>query len=696
MSESKNQQGWAVGMARNQGVMNFGAFLIAGVFALTCGIITWRLGKTHLPYILWSGAVALYALGVGFALSGRNRAETSDADALRIGLIFLGGGVGFLTATLGMTLPFVDYSTVFSGGLPEWRKNPKAVMLCAGLLFGGLSLMFFSVLLAKSFERSNANLRRLLYGTNAFLTGILLVAVLGIVNVLAYVPLGKYEFFSRTFDFTSSGIYSISDSTQNFLANLKEPVKVYVLLPGNNLITVETETLLETFKTCTRKLTWESVSRDLDPQDLIKLQEKYQIPDSLGVLVVYGTGEKPVYDFIKYQDLYSIPQQDPRMRDASGGGFQFLGEGQLIKTMTFLAEGKSQAVVYFTQGNGELDIDDKKPGSNSGMGTLWEETGKGNYKLERLPLDRNAKAIPADADVVVMARPKFDPPPQAIDALRNYLMGSGGKKGRLLLFLDVEVEQAGGKKQMVPMPNLKALLREYQVDASDDEIFTPLNERKPGTLTVMASRKSPNPIARAFTNDRTASLFMFEGMRPVKALAAAPGRESTFKVDELLLTDPRIPVWIESDMAANIPAMVAEMRKDEKKLEARLAKGQVSVAVAVTEKGGTNPLAQVPGHESMAAQEDKPRMVVFGDSSWISNEGINSRFGETHVSLFNSSLSWLRDRADLGEKPKGQERKEYRFTVGEETVTRLKYLPLAMMLLSVLGFGGAIWIVRRR
>ena len=54
------------------------------------------------------------------------------------------------------------------------------------------------------------------------------------------------------------------------------------------------------------------------------------------------------------------------------------------------------------------------------------------------------------------------------------------------------------------------------------------------------------------------------------------------------------------------------------------------------------------------------------------------------------------DRKDLGEKPKGQERKEYRFSVGEETVTRLKYLPLAMMLLSVVGLGGAIWIVRRR
>ena len=34
--------------------------------------------------------------------------------------------------------------------------------------------------------------------------------------------------------------------------------------------------------------------------------------------------------------------------------------------------------------------------------------------------------------------------------------------------------------------------------------------------------------------------------------------------------------------------------------------------------------------------------------------------------------------------------------VAEDAVTRLKFLPLAMMLLSVIGLGGAIWIVRRR
>ena len=698
MSESNNMNnGLISGLSKNPIVMNFGAFVMAAIFALTCGIISWRLGRPAMAYIIWSGSLAVFSAGVGFVLGNRNRNETSSENALRIGLIFLGGGIGFATAILGLFLPLMEYSDIFGGGLAQWRKNPNTVLLCAGLLFGGLALMFGSVMLAKNFEKSSVGLRRLLYGTNAFLTGMLLLTVLGVVNVLAYVPMGKLDFFNRTFDFTASGLYSISESTQNFLSNLKEPVKVYVLLPSNNLITVETETLLETFKTHTKNITWSSVSRDLDAQELAKLQEKYQIPDSLGLLVVYGNDQKPVYDFIKYPDLYSIPQQDPRNPNADSGSFQFLGEAQLIKTITFLSEGKSQAGVFFTQGNGELSIDDKNPGSVAGIGTLWDETAKGNFKLDKITLDRNTKKIPQEADVVVMARPRFDPPPQAIDALRNYLRGTDGKKGRLLLLLDVEVEQVAGKKQVIPMPNLKVLLREFQVDVADDQIYNPLNERKPSIMTIMASDKSNNPIAKAFLKGRSATLFLFDGIRTVKPLARVPNAPpNPISADEILLTDPRIPVWAETDMGANPQEIIAELRKDEKKAQQKLQGGQLPVAVAVMEKGAADPLAQIPGHEGMAPTEDKPRMVVFGDASWASNEGINGRFGESSLSLFNTSISWLRDRSDLGAKPKGQERKDYKFNVAEDAVTRLKFLPLAMMLLSVIGLGGAIWIVRRR
>ena len=253
------------------------------------------------------------------------------------------------------------------------------------------------------------------------------------------------------------------------------------------------------------------------------------------------------------------------------------------------------------------------------------------------------------------------------------------------------------------MPNLKVLLREFQVDVADDQIYNPhyernqIYERKPSVMTIMASDKSNNPIAKAFLKGGFATLFLFDGIRTVKPLARVPNAPpNPISAEEILLTDPRIPVWAETDMGANPQEIIAELRKDEKKAQQKLQGGQLPVAVAVMEKGAADPLAQIPGHEGMAPTEDKPRMVVFGDASWASNEGINGRFGESSLSLFNTSISWLRDRSDLGAKPKGQERKDYKFNVAEDAVTRLKFLPLAMMLLSVIGLGGAIWIVRRR
>jgi hypothetical protein len=106
MSESNNMNnGLISGLSKNPIVMNFGAFLMTAIFALTCGIISWRLGRPAMAYIIWSGSLAVFSAGVGFVLANRNQNETSPENALRIGLIFLGGGIGFATAILGLFLP---------------------------------------------------------------------------------------------------------------------------------------------------------------------------------------------------------------------------------------------------------------------------------------------------------------------------------------------------------------------------------------------------------------------------------------------------------------------------------------------------------------------------------------------------------------------------------------------------------------
>ena len=51
--------------------------------------------------------------------------------------------------------------------------------VCLLALFGGLALMFVSLLPARAVERTDPALRRLLYGYNAVLSGLLMLAIGG-------------------------------------------------------------------------------------------------------------------------------------------------------------------------------------------------------------------------------------------------------------------------------------------------------------------------------------------------------------------------------------------------------------------------------------------------------------------------------------------------------------------------------------
>ena len=67
-------------------------------------------------------------------------------------------------------------------------------------------------------------MRRLLYGYNAVLTTLLLGAILGLLNLLAYSHVGPFAYLERPLDWTSGGLYTLSDRTRAVLkVNFPEP-----------------------------------------------------------------------------------------------------------------------------------------------------------------------------------------------------------------------------------------------------------------------------------------------------------------------------------------------------------------------------------------------------------------------------------------------------------------------------------------
>jgi hypothetical protein len=655
-----------------------------------------------LAVFIWGAALSLFVVGVGLwnLLSPVRGGPQEVADRLRETVLLVLAGVGLLTALLGLVLPFssqpfslTDYPDLFAGGIRKWREreNAWAVTRVVAALLGGLVLMFIGLAQARAYERTSPNLRRLLYGYNAILTTILLVLIVGLLNLLPYSGVQPFSYANEPMDWTRTGIHTLHPATKNVLAELKQPVKVYILASTNVRVAYEMETLVEKCRTVNPQLSYERLSRDRNPFAVAELMQKYQLPDSEGVLIVYGPEGNAIHDFIKSSDLF-----EQKFGGGPGSDFVFKGENALLNSLTFLSSNKSKAVVYFTQGNGELDFKSRQVNEiDVGIGSTIDDLNRVNYQAHELPVTPDTDKIPENADIIVVARPREEMPAKFVTALRDYLKGANrkdNKKGKLMVLFDVV--QRGGTGPMV-RTGLEALVAEYGVRVGDDRIINPFDDREPLRVTAFTTSASKNPIAQAFNSETEGAVpFVFYSARTATPAAANPGQPAPSPAETLMIASPRLPYLIDTDLNASPTALVKELnqlaQKDPQQVRNRLTP-RPSLGVVVAE--GKMP-APFPGHE-FQAKEGQPRLVVFGDATWISNR-LEQQFAPYHFNLFVSCLSWLAERADIGERVPPTQHDLYHIKAAPGSGWRMMLLPGVLMMLGVLALGLGVWVVRRR
>jgi hypothetical protein len=641
----------------------------------------------------WGACLSLFVIGVGlYAVMPPPPGAGVQSRTERLRWIFLltTGGVGAITALLGLILPFctmpmalTNYPEIFTGGPKSWRTHGWEVGRCLGALIGGLVLMFAGLQLARPVQRTSMSMRRWLYGYNAILSTLLLLFILVLVNLLPYTAVKPFSWAMEATDWTSGQLYSLHPATRNLLAELKEPIKAYVLIP-TGLLSRDVDTLMDNCRAVNPLFTWERLSRDRNRGEIERLIRQFQLPDSVGVLVVHGTEPNVTSQFIKAEELAentSGPNADR--------SYVFKGENALLNALTHLTSGKAQAVVYFTQGNGEVDLNDSDRASfDKGLGVLQEELTKINFQTHPLTLGPKTTSIPEDADIVVVARPQEKMPDNAVKALRDYLQGTNrknNKKGKLIVLFDVTLR----KGAMVPT-GLEPLMAEYGVKLGDDRVMCML--RDPLMLTTVANPRSSNPIARAFTSRGAATtLFPFYDARTVGS-ANTPDAANRFTVEDLILVLPQTLAWAETNLQADPTALANELRRDQQKLLNKVSDRALTLAVTVTE--GKSSMPPIPGHP-FVGNEGEPRMVVFGDASWITNNLLLQATPD-NFALFSSSLSWLAGRHDIGERIPTSTRSVYRLKIAPGEELRLIFLPGVLMMMGVLILGFGVWVVRRR
>jgi len=466
-------------------------------------------------------------------------------------------------------------------------------------------------------------------------TGAALLFAAVIVLMLNYL---SYRHYHRT-DWSAKQFYSLSSKTTGLLDTLEKPVEVTVFFQPGNVLYEDIHNLLREYQFHTSQLNIQWVDPDRDIAQTEELAVKYQVSEPNVVVFSYDGRDM-------YKRADEIARIDTSRGDAKIVAFQ--GEQAFSSAIQEVVQ-KTVPVVYFLTGHGERDIEnfDTRTGF-SGLGQLVE---RDNVEVRKLELSLE-KQIPDDCAALIIAGASQKMSKTEADLINVWLHRSG----RLLVLADSRKESG-----------LEPLLREWGVLLRNDIVLDPAR-----TLTgreVFVSAYTTHSVTKKLST--TAAIFHLpRSVEPDVAQSVSADRPS---VTPLAFSSESS--WSESQPEES-PAQYDENTDDR-----RNPRG-ISMAVAV-EKGAP------AGRLDM--QIRPTRMIVFGDSGFVSNGGLTG--GD--ASLFMSSLNWLLDREQLmAIAPKAVEDTRLKLT-RDDIRTLFWSVVLGIPLLAALP-GVVLWIRRRK
>jgi hypothetical protein len=645
--------------------------------------------------------LTLVFLGGGLWLAGTSQETTPNR--LRILVLVVGGLTGLFITLAAVLRIYAWWSPVFGAGVRTWQgEDSWKLWVCIYAVIAGLAIMFASLLLARADVRTNPVLRRLLYGYNAVLSGLLMLALLVVLNIAVYVS------FPFTIDWTQTrGMHTLESGSKNVLEGLKEPTRIYVLMAHGDMLTKEVRQLLENATAYSSKLQVQYISPDQEPRLYGEIAKKY--PELLregsikrgglgedeagrGVLIVYGpeSDAKAPHAFVSRAQLFKAEPSGPEGKTT----VIVKAEDAIMTQLRFLSRNQEKPRIYFTQGNGELDMTDAQPMltprgrvvlSPTGSAKLVDHLKNDNYEVRGLVWGAPPKKasagdlmvysrkdvkspdeVPADAKLLLIAGPHAPHSKSVLDALERYLE----KGGKLIVLINETAERAGDSVVYRPT-GLEGLLKKYNVELTGDYILNfPVIQGQTGPdVFALTPPRSSNKIALTFAG------FPFE-MELARTVRPGSGTGGFFAEPllEVQRSSKQQYFWPETDWnhLLNLSNYLLSLRASGKLAE-KASDESLPVALAVSDS------------------QQKPRLVVFGDARFASN---SVSMDAPYYDFITSCIEWLAERpANIGIKPK----ESSTFVLpGNVDYSRMTWLPLALMVLAVVGAGTGVWVVRRR
>lgn len=549
----------------------------------------------------------------------------------------------------------------FSGNWLKFLAWPGLALITAGLVVSGLSNLqaiaiillvggVILLLLGLSFSGKTAGAfwqqRSTQVGTNAVISVISVLVILGLINFLAVE-------YSVRLDLTETQLFTLAPASQQTTQALDRPVRVIIFDTVQNPRDIQ---LLESYARQSDQFSFEYIDPFANPVEA----QAFGVNQSGMVFLEVDEERRFLQSLTNPDGFPGLTPPEP------------LSERQLTNALDQIVNDRS-LTVYFVQGHGEYAIEDPQAGIQQAVAGLEDK----RYVINPLNLSETQE-VPADASVVVVAGPSQDFFAAEVEALRTYLDEGGG------LFLLLDPRSDAGLNRL--LDDWGILLDDRIVlDTSGAGQFVGL-----GPAAPIVSNYGDHPITREFGAERS----FFPIARPLEVEAPA----DVFSTP-LLLTDAQSRAEAISD-EGDLTFDPAAPGDGPYVLGLALSR-PVDGAEASEEEAPTSEEEAPASETDEVSPEDTPleettddlesRLVIIGNSTFATDGAFDQLL---NGDIFLNAVSWLGQGSDatLSIRPKTVTNRQIQMT-GQQA---LGLGVFSLLVLPVSGIAMAILMAWRR
>ena len=385
---------------------------------------------------------------------------------------------------------------------------------------------------------------------------------------------------NKRWDLTEEGVYSLSPQSEKIVSNLKKPLKLVAFKGSQMAGDEELEDLLRLYSEANPG---KGTTQLIDPRTKPHAIDQYQMKPGNLIYIEYGEGEQKGVS---------------RINEA--------GEEGVTNAVLKLTRGEAKKI-YIVEGHGEPGTADSSP---RGLKQFSEALADEHLTLEPILLAEKSE-VPQDAAAVIVVSPARS----LLPAERDLLIKYAEKGGSLLLFTDPRRPD-----------DVTKIAEHFGIEVGADlvvDLVARLFAAPALGAQIVAREFGEHAITRALKSQDPIVFTMASSVRQ-KSTESTGGTYA-----ELVKSSPS--AWGEKNLKLVFEGDPPTAAREDDDL-----KGPVALGVAY-EKRLDNAAGSSP--ESQEGKFDKvTRVVVFGDSDWILNDGLGY-FSNRDLVL--NTINWM-------------------------------------------------------